>query len=615
MFMNTKLMAVIACGAALALGACAGGAPAPTTPTTPPDGPSDPGTDTRTQPQKDFDKALTDAQAALATARTGVTAAVALADAADTAALRTAASTALREARTALETAVATIKALTAPVGDPNRRGRAVAAATAADDALDADGPKLTAAERTVAAAGAWSSGKAGYPRADNRAAASTRALPSPAFSVVRRNRNTGAATDADHADLLDSDSFPVVQYASGKHLIAEGQATGGEWLLMRGVEIGPKGAGNGGDERTSNDQYIVTGHTGSSMIAGMKITPTGLQVQLGGKWTGGLDFMRDLAVRVPANAANAAGVDDEGWDLTLAFGAPGVAPDGNGDFYWSAPLYIHETQRNQNKQPVSGTNSYRASKLGTYEVWLANFLSATYGREPTRGGIHPSDDSATYLKYAAYGSMTFAPEPGFSGAGQYGRVHAFHVGYEAFEDEDGKKTTDISSANAISSGKFVGVTTGFTLPTVHLLNDRYFTDVSGAKRIRGDVELTATISDTSGNNSISGSIKGVEYWDAATASWRTYSALSADGIALVSSTITDDGTFAGAGNSAHDARASSAARAFDGGTWGGAFYGPHGELEVAGSWWLFAKHSVGPDEALIGSFGAKHQPAPSDDE
>ena len=340
---------------------------------TPPDGPSDPGTDTRTQPQKDFDKALTDAQAALATARTGVTAAVALADAADTAALRTAASTALREARTALETAVATIKALTAPVGDPNRRGRAVnrggdrgrrrlgrrtatrqlAAATAADDALDADG---TAAERTVAAAGAWSSGKAGYPRADNRAAASTRALPSPAFSVVRRNRNTGAATDADHADLLDSDSFPVVQYASGKHLIAEGQATGGEWLLMRGVEIGPKGAGNGGDERTSNDQYIVTGHTGSSMIAGMKITPTGLQVQLGGKWTGGLDFMRDLAVRVPANAANAAGVDDEGWDLTLAFGAPGVAPDGNGDFYWSAPLYIHETQRNQNKQPVSGT-------------------------------------------------------------------------------------------------------------------------------------------------------------------------------------------------------------------------------------------------------------------
>ena len=186
-------------------------------------------------------------------------------------------------------------------------------------------------------------------------------------------------------------------------------------------------------------------------------------------------------------------------------------------------------------------------------------------------------------------------------------------MGYDAFKDEDGKKTTDISSANEVSSGKFVGVTTGFTTPAIPVDNSDFFTDVRAAKRIRGDVELTATISDTSGDNTISGSIKGVEYWDVATATWRNFAHLSADGITLASTPIGDAGTFESAADGARDARASG--RTFHGGRWAGSFYGPHDDLEVAGSWFLFTNGSSGSDEGMVGSFGAKHQPAPSDDE
>ena len=617
--MNTKLVAAMACVVALALGACAGGAPAPTTPTTPGE-PTDPGTDARTDAQKTFDDALTAAQATLATARAGVDSAVELARAADTAAKRTAATTALTNARTALTNAVNAIKNLAVPSGDANRRGRKEAAATAADTALTADTAKLTAGEaaiRTSANAGTWFGRTAYIPRADNRAEVK-------AATVVRRNRNTGNTPDADHADLLDDDSFPVVQYAAGKYLIAEGQATGGEWLRMRGFDVGKKDR-EAGYERHPDGQGIQVGQaTSSTLVAGLKLTSSGLMVQLGGHGAGGADLVKkfDGTAAQRLETRLAAGTPDAvGWDLTLTFGAPQPAPDGNGEFYWTSPLYDDESQRDYVTRLVVGTAGTQspleehANQLGTYQVWLSNFVEADYGLEPTQGGSNPDDDEYRFLKYAAYGMMTFATNRNIDNR-MSGRVHAFYVGYDAFKDEAGKQPDDISDANKLTAAKFVGRTIARTTPGEYTSVNNLIIDVAGAKRLRGDVELTVTITDAA--QTISGHVDGLQWYDGTTGRWTTYTNV-ASRVAFAEATIGDDGTFSARAD-ARNAANSGYDEGFRQGHYWGAFLGPHDDLEAAG-WWMVPSgdgdggNTATKNEGILGSFGAKQEPASSDDE
>ena len=613
--MNTKLVATMACVAALALGACAGGAPAPTTPTTPGE-PADPGTDARTDAQKTFDDALTAAQATLMTARAGVDSAVELARAADTAAKRTAATTALTNARTALTNAVNAIKNLAVPSGDANRRGRKEAAATAADTALTADTAKLTAGEaaiRTSANAGTWFGRTAYVPRADNRAEVK-------AATVVRRNRNTGRSPDANHADLLDDDSFPVVQYAAGKYVISEGQATGGEWLRMRGFDVSKK-VRNTGLEIHADGADVNAATPSTNLIAGLKITSGGLAVQLGGHGAGGADFIRNppnvnADNRIEARLADAT-PDAAGWDLTLTFGAPQPAPDGNGEFYWTSPLYEDESQREHltTRRAGGGTGALKeqVNQLGTYQVWLSNFIEADYGLEPTQGGSNPGDDEYRFLKYAAYGMMTFATSRNYD-VRVPGRVHAFYVGYDAFKDEAGKQPDDISDANKLTAAKFVGRTIARTTPTEYVADSlRVLVDVANGKRLRGDVELTVTITDAT--QTVSGHVDGLQWYDGTTGRWATYANVHSR-VAFAEATIGSDGTF-NASADARNAANSDNDDAFGSGHYWGAFLGPHNDLEAAG-WWFVPTdetQSTTNGEGLLGSFGAKQEPASSDDE
>ena len=608
--MNTKLVAAMACVAALALGACAGGAPAPTTPTTP-DEPSDPGTDARTEAQRTFDTMLTAAQATLATARAGATTALEQARAADTAAKRTAATTALTAAETALERAVAAIKALAVPSGDANRRGRKEAAATAADAALAAGKAEVTAGRAAVTAsanAGTWFGGAAYSPSYRGS---------TPAVTVVRRARNTGASPDADHDDVLDAQSFPVVQYAAGKYVISAGQPTGGEWLPMRGHEVSKKRAGGALHHyeihSDGQDTDLGSPNPTSVLIAGMKIAPTGLMMQLGGKSTIDLDFVRDIAnVRTSRLTS---GVDTQGWDLTLTFGTPGASPDGNGEYYWTAPLYKDASQRAQDwsDDTGGGARDNPLSRLGTYSIWLSNLVAADYGFEPHTGdGSNPGDDAFRYLKYAAYGTMTLAPAQNLNHLVS-GRIHAFYVGYDAFKDEAGMQADDIG-ANKITDAKFVGRTIGFTTPTqltAGAANAPNLVDVDGARRLRGDVELTVTISDAT-QRITDGSIKNLQYWDGISGSWAKLASIPSR-IDVEADDIDPGGTFnpvirvRNAADRGNDATYDRPGRLF------GAFLGPQNDLEAAG-WWGIS--TGGPptasSEGLIGSFGAKQQPAAS---
>ena len=632
--MNTKLFAALACIAALALGACSGGG-APAAPTTP--APTDPGTDTRTEAQKTFDTSLTNAQTALTAARAAVTSAVALAAAADTAAERTAATTALSNARTGLTRAVATIAALAAPTGDTTRRGQLVAAVNAANAAKTADEAKLAAEETKLRAAGntgTWYGGAAYIP--------SYRA-PAPALTVVRRARNADASTD--HDDVLDAQSFPVIQYAAGKYVISQGQATGGEWLRMRGFEVSKASSASGWSthvSRHSDHQMINDRDNSSVLIAGMKLAPTGLMMQLGGKSTADLDFLkngaatatrRDGADSAPATTARlTSGVDALSWDLTLTFGLPGGSPDGNGEYYWTAPLYKDATQRSQDWAgptdggTLAGTHANRHklfSQLGTYQIWLTNLVSSDFGREPTAGtGTHPGDDKFSFLKYAAYGMMTLAPVQNLNPAVS-GRIHAFYVGYDAFKDEAGKQADDIGSANKITDAKFVGRTIGFTTPSQEVAGTpvAFPIDVDGARRLRGDVELTVTISDTA-QRITDGSIKNLEYWDGITGAWATFTAVPS-GIDIGADNIEPNGTF-NPQIRVRNAADTETSPEFDrNGYLHGNFLGPHDGLEAAG-WWHVRAGGGGtasgrsditdgttltPTEfGLIGSFGAKRE-------
>ena len=193
------------------------------------------------------------------------------------------------------------------------------------------------------------------------------------------------------------------------------------------------------------------------------------------------------------------------------------------------------------------------------------------------------------------------------------GRVHAFYVGYDAFKDEAGKQPDDISDANKLTAAKFVGRTIARTTPTEFTPNYRELVDVANGKRLRGDVELTVTITDAT--QTVSGHVDGLQWYDGTTGRWATYANVHSR-VAFAEATIADDGTF-NASADARNAANSAADDAFRSGHYWGAFLGPHDDLEAAGWWFVRTGQTPATSngEGLLGSFGAKQEPASSDDE
>ena len=586
--MNTKWIVALACGAALALGACSGGNPAPATGNGGAgngDGGTDPaGPDTRSDAAKAFDTALEAAKTAVTNANNLVKTAEDLAAAADTDEARTVAQAAIKAARDALANAVTLAQALEAQVPDEEgeriaRLGEAGIQADAATKAQTDGEAKLRAAEGLTG----WSGG-----------ALLSRAAPRTVVGVVRTARKEVDDDDyTDDGDDLDtaltSDDIPAVMYEPGKILMRPGQGGSGDRLRMRGLLFRHGDSTNGGfdDEHLMpvsgvDDPYF------DNFLGGLTITPSGLAVKftvLNGY--GGADL------RIDADTSPLYDTGQNQYDLALAFGRPSASPTGNAEHYWTAALMPTDDQADNAAVLKESGNTL---PIGTYHVRLSNHVGVDTNLEPAdpNDPPHPRDDTNSYLSYAAYGLFDFV-EIGVTDF-VHARMVPFAVGYDAFKDADGMKVTDVADADKITSGKFKGRTIAEEL--VHSGTTKLLPPgaTDGGRTLRGEIELTATISGTAADNSISGTISKLQQWDTK-GHWEDYEHFQT--VMLGSSgDIAADGSFNGAITDPD-----AAATVFAAGFYKGRFYGPLSGLEAAGTWAVPAG-STGT-QALIGSFGA----------
>ena len=570
--------------------------------------PTDPAADDRTDAQKDFDEAYRKAEEALDEAVKAVGSARTLADEAATAEERAAAHEALSAAQDGLNAAAEAARALSAPTGDDLRRGQAVGLVSRATAAQRDESDRIEDAQASTQ----WSAQEA-FVRLPVPAAL-------PEVGVVRRLR-TNAAGTADNPDLVGGASFPAVPYEPGKVLISEGEASSGDLLRMRGFfpermhdqsrELGNSFGFNINYSNQNSD--VISSST--FFYAGLRITETGLVVEMGGKGSDGTDLRRQVWLqfnRGPSSLYFSLNppypLDPHGWDLALTFGEPTPSPEGNGEHYWAARLMPDPGQIADGADATTRARYLvdgRPYRVGTYNLWLSNHAGVDLGLEPADPDeAYPEDDVNSHLQYAAYGMMTFASSDRFARTTALGffirdRVQAFHAGYDAFEDKSGRRTTDIGEA--VSGGKFTGLTIALELDRISRGNVNGYgaIDVPAARRLRGDVELTATISGTASDNAVKGKIRNLEVWDSR-GYWKDYASLTGD-IELGSGSIDADGKYDGT---------ITGVAGFGDGAYGGAFYGPASDLETAGAWFLHGARGGGAFErAIVGSFGAKRAP------
>ncbi len=330
---------------------------------------------------------------------------------------------------------------------------------------------------------------------------------------------------------------------------------------------------------------------------------------------------------RVPASDDEYAEYEDEDgrYNVERAVYGPDVGDD------WK-PLEFRRALRIQRGRP--------ADELGVYNLWFSNYAGVDAGAE----AADPSDDTHRYLQYAAYGLFNFLDYS--TTQVRYGRLQAFHFGYDAFTDDGDDAVVGANepggwgtAADPITA-TFNGKTTGWLLQSPSVNNADAPVAISRIIRLRGDVELTAKLNaGGDGHGTISGAMRDFEFlhngvWGDDVYHRLLENAIAADhttpndprpgnAVILEQANVGADGSFSGvayaAANSAHDPDDSGpmgpGARThnFADGTYGGAFYGPRtlGELEAAGYWRLPVATTGARAEAgtLLGSFGAKSEP------
>ncbi len=287
-------------------------------------------------------------------------------------------------------------------------------------------------------------------------------------------------------------------------------------------------------------------------------------------------------------------------------------------------PLEFRRALRIQRGRP--------ADELGVYNLWLSNYAGVD-----DKGTADESDDEHRYLQYASYGLFNFLDYS--TTQVRYGRLQAFHFGYDAFSDADGDRPADWGTADNRIVATFNGKTTGWLLQSPH------GGAISRIVRLRGDVELTATFNaGGGGHGTVSGAMRDFEFLHNGVWGNDVYDRilLNADAtdypvagdprpgnaVILESADVGADGSFSGvayaAAHSAHDPDGpggpmgpGARTHNFADGAYGGAFYGPKtlGELEAAGYWRLPVAAVGTPATSagtLLGSFGAVSDPPPA---
>ena len=652
----------LACSAAFLLGACSGGNPAGTSSGS--DAVETPGAAARDAVTLADEASLARANDQYAAAQAAVNAATAAvetaatgseADRAEARRLVEAARTAIDAAVTAAEAAVtAAADGSDADIGNAARaRDRANALRTSQTGVLD--NALASFAWYTIALARIQTPmGEAAMP-------------PSAGDGItveIERIDRTVPTSPTDSTPMVNpkafsSSTFKDVPYADDKLVFSVADDDeGGDEFKVDGYIV-----------RIDGNRIIDT-----TMFTGLKLTGDGIVIRTGGAfansrfptYNGGYyadytDMRRNITRNVNHGFINNGPWSLNGWDLKLTFGDPQVTPVargggsvsdwmGNGAFYWKS-IVPADSRQTETDGVYYDSRSFRQpdefKDLGTYEVWLSNYLGVADPRvEPvagsgvvrcpdgTMGTSCPGDDIHHYLKYAAYGLFIYTVDTETFNSGTYrdsqiGRLQTLHFGYSAFASEDGKKTTDIGTA--ITGAKFTGQTLAYAFT-----GDPSRSYSRASRLLRGDATLTVNIP-KSGTGTIEGDLNNFEKWTGS--HWQPMT--SGFTVRLNRADISDDGTFSG-GTSASGinltGRAgtggtstspvdfpstldynSVAGSDYDnsgglvgtGGGYKGSFYGPRSDsadLEAAGSWRVSS--SYWSRWVVFGSFAAKQKPA-----
>ena len=657
--MNCKLVAGLACGMILLLGACSGNPPPPgtsTTPTPPPtDGEDMTGVETAQQ-LIDARQAITDARAKVKEAEDAV--ALTAVAATNTAANRKDARDKIKAAIDELAAAETRVRGILSNAeGEDAALRRLLLQEQITIVALNAEKtPELRNAEKPLF----WFTGAlARQTLARDEVRVPREDVNDAKISRTPRRIPTSAtvSTPKDNPDRITANTFEDIPYASGK-------------MVFSTDEEDEKAAHDGTETFKVNAYTSYLGsneNPDNNALTGLRLTGDGLVIRFGGTTKTYPDTIMKLGTNTDAqNTADAVAGSNQ-WDLTIQFDAPqteevdkGVASwTGNGDFYWKAIADADDSQLQ-----ATGAN-YNAGQLpqpaghkdlGVYEVWLSNHIGVDKGLEPAPDSSldpNPSDDTHIYLKYAAYGLFLYTADDGLvygrvSGYPAYqselrgGRVQSINFGYSAFENATGKKTSDIK--DGISGGTFKGETLALAY-----IGDGRGTAILAYPKIetklaRGDVTLTVNIPKTSGSaGDIKGSITGFQEWDDLNSRWKDGLSLTSRAATAVRGTVhtvylnadgttggaavsinENTGAFSGAAKAYASGATNAAANSLDGvlnshdtsetgGVFKGNFYGPRTreDLEVAGSWRL-GFLTLGADAntkwAITGSFGAKQR-------
>ena len=262
------------------------------------------------------------------------------------------------------------------------------------------------------------------------------------------------------------------------------------------------------------------------------------------------------------------------GWDLAITFDEPqtrSVPVDfddisnpvsswtGNNAFYWKAiapadPRQLDEDGDYYERDAFNQPKGYR--DLGTYEVWLSNQFGLDRNREPAPGRTAtcpdgsigtscPNDDEHQYLKYAAYGLFAYtASTETFVDTSRFSG-RASRINTLHF-GYSAFGTETGQKTEDIGQAITGGKFHGYTLAYEFSGSNSTAPNSVETKLLRGDVTLTVNIPKESGRRgTVEGTLNNFQQWNGENKYWTAYDVNNFT-VALNSAAIGESGAFRG---------------------------------------------------------------------
>ena len=328
---------------------------------------------------------------------------------------------------------------------------------------------------------------------------------------------------NSDGTELAEADRLKIQQdavpYSDGKRVISVDSPGSTDELPLRQVTV-RIGTTTAGDVKIQGQDG--TGETYSNTdgvpVSSIQMDENRIVYKYGGEGVAFHDLQRRFDIGSSIDAWENVGADllpstsDDGncWQQDLAkctawnfddlsvtwIGTPGTDPGGERSHYWNSRVPLREGQSAQHSNLLTYFQKGRTLwDLGLYELWVTNYGGVDRQLEYPKGRRYAEDDVEQFLSYAAYGMFVHTDTlADLSTAALPSRMQGFHFGYDAFEDAEGRKTTDISSPVNLS----------FQGKTMALMYQHFENKNPLRVDLRADIVLNARIGG-SGANTISG--------------------------------------------------------------------------------------------------------------